>query len=317
MSFLLIVAVAMLRSRDTLTAVMLSGLYSLISASLFLLLDAADVAFTEAAVGAGMTTVLMLSTLRIVGSRQSSRRRRAWPALIITVLCGSALIYGTLDLPPFGDAGNIVHHHVADHYLQQTASEIDIPNVVTAVLASYRGFDTLGETAVVFTAGLAVLLLIGGRRQQADNEGEPADRENREHSILAIVAKFLIPLIVLFALYVQFHGDFSPGGGFQAGVIFAAAMILHLLVFGIDATEQAMPAKVLRVASAIGVLIYGGVGIAAMLGGGNFLDYDALAANPVSGQHLGILLVELGVGITVASVMVLLAYVFHQRGRDA
>ena len=139
----------------------------------------------------------------------------------------------------------------------------------------------------------------------------------KSHLILSIVAKFLIPLVLLFASYVQFHGDFGPGGGFQAGVIFAAAVILNLLVFGYAPTERAIATPVLKICAALGVLIYGGVGVAALLAGGNYLDYNVLASTAIGGQHLGILLVEAGVGITVASVMILLAYTFHQRGRDA
>lgn len=139
----------------------------------------------------------------------------------------------------------------------------------------------------------------------------------KSHLILSIVAKFLIPLVLLFAFYVQFHGDFGPGGGFQAGVIFAAGVILHLLVFGHAPTERALPTSVLKICAALGVLVYGGVGVVALLAGGNYLDYDVLASNPVAGQHLGILLVEAGVGLTVASVMILLAYTFQQRGHDA
>jgi multicomponent Na+:H+ antiporter subunit B len=139
----------------------------------------------------------------------------------------------------------------------------------------------------------------------------------KSHLILSIVAKFLIPLVLLFAFYVQFHGDFGPGGGFQAGVIFAAAVILHLLVFGHAATEHFIPTAVLKIGAALGVLIYAGVGVASLLAGGRYLDYDVLADNAVAGQHLGILLVEAGVGITVAAVMILLAYSFQQRGHDA
>lgn len=124
------------------------------------------------------------------------------------------------------------------------------------------------------------------------------------HLILRVLVKLLIPVILLFALYVQFHGDFGPGGGFQAGVIFAAGVILYALVFGLRAMRRSVPQWVLRVAMAAGVLLYLGVGIATMFLGGNFLDYDVLAEQPTAGQHLGIMLVELGVGITVAAVMI-------------
>jgi multicomponent Na+:H+ antiporter subunit B len=134
--------------------------------------------------------------------------------------------------------------------------------------------------------------------------------------ILRVLAKLLIPVIVLFALYVQFHGDYGPGGGFQAGVIFSVAFIFYALVFGLDSAERVMPAGVLRVLASLGVLIYAGVGVITLFKGGNFLDYDVLSQNPVAGQHLGILLIELGVGITVSAVMLIIFFTFAGRGRD-
>jgi multicomponent Na+:H+ antiporter subunit B len=138
----------------------------------------------------------------------------------------------------------------------------------------------------------------------------------RPNLILHVIAKLLIPLIILFALYVQFHGDFGPGGGFQAGVIFSAALILYSLVFGLDAAEKIIPASWLHKLAALGVVIYAGVGVASLLSGGNYLDYTPLGSNQIAGQHLGILLVELGVGITVAAVMLILFFTFAGRGRD-
>jgi multicomponent Na+:H+ antiporter subunit B len=133
------------------------------------------------------------------------------------------------------------------------------------------------------------------------------------HVILRALSKLLIPLIMLFALYVQFHGDYGPGGGFQAGVIFGAGIILYGLVFGIDAAQRVFRPRVLEILMASGVLLYGSVGIAAIAKGGNMLEYSVLAHDPVHGQHLGILLVELGVGITVAAVMATLFLLFAGR----
>jgi len=132
----------------------------------------------------------------------------------------------------------------------------------------------------------------------------------RHHPVLKVAAKLLLPFILLFGLYVQFHGDFGPGGGFQAGVIFGAGVILYALVFGVGHARDAVTPGVVRTVAALGMLLYTGVGVASMLLGANFLDYDVLATDPVAGQHLGILLVELGVGLTVASVMILLFYAF-------
>ncbi len=134
------------------------------------------------------------------------------------------------------------------------------------------------------------------------------------HFVIRIVAKLLIPFILLFGLYVQFHGDFGPGGGFQAGVIFASAFVLYALIYGVDKARQVLPDGVLRVGIALGVLIFGGTGVASMMLGANYLDYSPLAGTAPGGQHLGIFIVELGVGITVASVMATLFFHFAGRG---
>jgi len=137
----------------------------------------------------------------------------------------------------------------------------------------------------------------------------------RHNLILHVVTKIHIPLVMVFALYVQFHGDFGPGGGFQAGVIFSAAIILYSLVFGLDMAERIIPASTLRFLAALGVLIYAGVGVATLFLDGNYLEYGVLGSTKVAGQHLGILLVELGVGITVSAVMLIIFFAFAGRGR--
>ena len=139
----------------------------------------------------------------------------------------------------------------------------------------------------------------------------------RHHLVLRVVAKLLIPLIMLFALYVQFHGDFGPGGGFQAGVIFAAALVLYALIFGTEQAKHVVHPQALQLLAAGGILLYAGTGVAGILLGGNFLDYGALDHhNPVHGQHLGILLVELGVGITVTTVMTSTFFIFSARKKS-
>jgi multicomponent Na+:H+ antiporter subunit B len=135
-----------------------------------------------------------------------------------------------------------------------------------------------------------------------------------EHLIVRVVTKLLVPFVLLFALYVQMHGDFGPGGGFQAGVIFATGFIVYGLVFGIERLIKALPLPVLLFGVSGGLLLYAGVGVASLLAGGTFLDYSALDSHdPVHGQHLGILLIELGVGITVASVMTAIFITFAER----
>lgn len=135
----------------------------------------------------------------------------------------------------------------------------------------------------------------------------------QRHRVLQIVTKLVIPFVLLFALYVQFHGDYGPGGGFQAGVIFASAFILHGLIFGLQRTRKVITPTALRILMASGVLIYLGTGVASMLLGGNLLDYNMLAHDAKHGQHWGIFAVELGVGVTVTAVMISLFYSFASK----
>jgi multicomponent Na+:H+ antiporter subunit B len=160
--FLAATAVAIVVLRNLFAVVMLSGIYSLLSAGLFVVLDAVDVAFTEAAVGAGISTVLMLGTLFLTSRQEKTPERPAVLPLAIVLLTGAALVYGTFDMPYFGDPAAPIHNHVVPRYLQESAAEVGLPNVVTSVLASYRGYDTLGEVTVIFTAGIGVLLLLAG-----------------------------------------------------------------------------------------------------------------------------------------------------------
>lgn len=155
--------------RNVLSVIMLGGIYSLISATLFVVLDAVDVAFTEAAVGAGVSTVLFLSALAIVGKHQALTRKNHVIPIFVVLVTGAGLLYSTTDMPSFGDPQAPVHTHVAPRYIEQSYDEVGIPNIVTSVLASYRGFDTLGEVAVVFTALIAVLLLLGLNRGSRRN----------------------------------------------------------------------------------------------------------------------------------------------------
>lgn len=130
------------------------------------------------------------------------------------------------------------------------------------------------------------------------------------HLVLRVVSRLLIPLIMLFALYVQFHGEYGPGGGFQAGVIFAVGFILYGLIYGVDRLREVVSPTLVRIVSASGVLLYAGVGVVGMLNGAEFLNYNVLADDPVSGQLTGILIIEFGVGLTVASTMTILFYAF-------
>ena len=159
--FLLIMALSILQVRNLLAVSMLFGLYSLLVAGLFMVLDAPDVAFTEAAVGTGIATVLMIATLAVTGvTHEKKRKSVAKMPLAIVLLTGGLLVYGTHDMANLGDAQAPAHTQVAKRYIEQGQQETGVPNLVTAVLASYRGFDTLGEVTVVLTAGIGILLLL-------------------------------------------------------------------------------------------------------------------------------------------------------------
>ena len=171
-TMLVLTAFAIVRLTRLFGVVMLSGVFSLLSALLFVALDAVDVAFTEAAVGAGISTVLMLGTIALTSRvERPSERSQLVPFLVVLVV-GGGLFYGTLDMPNFGDPTAPSQLHVKPEYIEQSVDQIDVPNIVTSILASYRGFDTMGEVAVVFTAGIGVLLLISGlaRRRREDED---------------------------------------------------------------------------------------------------------------------------------------------------
>jgi len=309
------IAVAIVRMKDLVAVIMLAGIYGLLSASFFVAMDAVDVAFTEASVGAGISSLLMLVAITMTGRSEHPTRHKPVLALVVVVITGALLIYGTLDMPYFGSADAPIHGHVAPRYINDSMQEIGVPNIVTSVLASYRAFDTFGEVVVIFTAGIGVLTLLSVVRLPEDVTKSYSlnDSMYEQQLILRIVTKMLIPFILLFALYVQFHGEYGPGGGFQAGVIFAAAIILYAMVFGLRTSRRVINQPFIQLAAAMGVLFYGSIGLVSLLNGGNFLDYSVLNADPIAGQHLGILLIELGVGCTVASVMLIIFFNFAGR----
>jgi len=170
-----------IRAHNLFVVVMMGGIYSFLMATVMVALDAVDVAMTEAAVGAGMSTVLMLAVLGLVKTREAPLRHSPVIPLIVCLLTGGALIYGTIDLPPFGRADNPQNQHVAPYYLENAKKETGAPNVVTAVLASYRGYDTLGEVTVIFTGGIGVLVLLTAvRRRRRPEDSSAADDAGAE-----------------------------------------------------------------------------------------------------------------------------------------
>jgi multicomponent Na+:H+ antiporter subunit B len=175
LTLLVVVTIAIVRLRSLFGVIALASVYSFLMASVMMVYDAVDVAMTEAAVGAGVSTVLFLAALHLTKSREYPQPRPAAIPLLVAVGVGLALIWATYDLPAFGLADAPIHKHVAPHYLQNAIKETQVANVVSAVLADYRGFDTFGEVIVVFTAGIGVMLLLKGRRQRRDS-GEGGSR---------------------------------------------------------------------------------------------------------------------------------------------
>jgi len=160
-----LLTLAMVAQRNLFSVVVLAGIYSFLMATVLVALDAVDVAMTEAAVGAGISTVLFLGALYLTRGDEAKPLYRTWTALLVSLGVGGALVYGTLGLPAFSDPDAPIHRHVVPRYIKDGPRETGVPNIVTFVLASYRGFDTLGETTVVFTAGIGVIALLRRRRK--------------------------------------------------------------------------------------------------------------------------------------------------------
>jgi multicomponent Na+:H+ antiporter subunit B len=265
--------------------------------------------------------------------------------IIAVVLCGALLIYGTIDFPEWGDPKSPASTHLSPYYIEHSIEDTSVPNIVTAVLADYRGYDTMFETTVVFAAGIACIFLLrvvrrkaprsrlyrhnatgvtiriekGGKLPEGTREFERIDSVWVPYDlIIKNGCRLVIPFIQLFALYVVAHGHHSPGGGFQGGVIFGAAIILYALAYDLRTVRTEFPIKTSVLLSSAGVMIYTGTGALCILLGSNFLDYGALAGllgvDPVTARSHGILIVEIGVALAVLAVMVSLYYIISSAG---
>ncbi|MDC0667271.1 Na(+)/H(+) antiporter subunit B [Nannocystis radixulma] len=373
-----VTAVAIIEVRSLYASAILTGIYSLLMALVWVNMHSMDVSFTEAAVGGGISTILLIGTLVHVGRDEKPIKKRLHvPALVFTALTGAALIYGALDMPRFGDPAAPIHHYRVPEMMAQTVGFVNgtpgkqkppegfdveryrrfdgrvtgpipddpkdtawrensalrleglmvpqvraahephaepghhlhppddfnghVPNSVTSLLAAYRGYDTMFETTVIFTAGVSLILLL--RRPRREGYLQPGAVMS-DQVILRVVSKLSIPFILIFGFYVITHGELGPGGGFQGGVVLATAFILYALIFGRAALYRVVPPPVSDILTGVGVLIYSGTGAVCMLLGGKFLDYSMLNRElPGDGESLGMTLVEYGVGITVSMVM--------------
>ena len=372
-----ITAVAIIEVRNLYASAMLTSVYSLLMALVWVNMHSMDVAFTEAAVGGGISTILLIGTLVHTAREEKLLKVRIhWKAAVVTALTGAALIYGTFDMPRFGDPKAPIHHYRVPEMMAQTVGFVNgtkgkqatpegfdarayrsfngavtkvpddpkdtawretsvlaqhgiivpevlgthpqhaeaghhlhppddfnghVPNSVTSLLAAYRGYDTMFETTVIFTAGVSLIMLL--RRPRREGQAQKS-APLLDQAILRVVGKMSIPFILLFGLYVITHGELGPGGGFQGGVVIACAFILYALIFGRPALYRVLPPPVIDMLTGLGVLVYSGTGAACLLLGGKFLDYSMLdTVSPGEGEALGMTLVEYGVGITVSMVM--------------
>ena len=322
LTLLVITAIAIVNTRHLFVAVMLMSIFSLLMAANFFILDAADVALTEAAVGAGVTTVIFLSALTLTARREKrSPRGGRWLALCVVSVTTLVLMYATFDKPRLGDPNAPVHQHVAPYYLENTEALMGFPNVVTAVLSSFRGYDTLGEVFVVFAAAIGVLFILDVRHgTKPEYEPRPPLPSNeggsaglKHHLIPKTVGGLLVPFVLLFGFYVQFHGEYGPGGGFQAGAIIATAMILYALLEGEEAALRAFPSSLQLGLVVGGASLFGFVGVLCMFMGGTFLDYSVLLENPVTARQIGIIVIEAGVGMAVCGALLSIFHAFAAR----
>jgi len=267
--------------------------------------------------------------------------------LILLVALGGLLFYGALDFPDWGDPGSPASSHVSPYYIEHTMSDTQVPNIVTSVLADYRGYDTMFETVVIFTAGIVCIFLLRTfkttvseskmyrhlptgitiRIEKGGKVPDDSDHFERIDSVwvpydlvIRTTSRMIIPFIQIFALYVIAHGHHSPGGGFQGGVIFGASIVLFAIGFNLRTAIRQMGEKVTAFLCALGVFIYAGTGMVCILLKSNYLDYHALAAlfgtDPVTARSHGILIVEIGVGIAVMAVMTVLYITLSSAGKQ-
>ena len=229
-------------------------------------------------------------------------------ALISVVITGWLLLSAVGDFPDWGDPNSPANsYRLSQHFVTETFHETAVPNMVTAVLADYRGYDTMFETVVMFTAGIAIISIL--RRFTSDDADSGSEKvyEKRPDLIVDTTCRLMIPIIQLFALYVIAHGHHSPGGGFQGGVIFGASFILIALSRDLQAANKWVPEQRVLNLAGIGILIYAGFGLASMFLGQNFLDYAILhkimPASPIEARYHSMLGVEIGVAFTVTAIM--------------
>jgi len=229
-------------------------------------------------------------------------------ALLVCVALGAVLLVATNDLPDWGDPQSPASVHLSRYYIENSMEQTSVPNFVTAVLADYRSYDTMFETAVIFCAGITVLTILRRSHRRKKKDVKPRPSRADQDIILQSAARLIVPMMQLFALYVLAHGHHSPGGGFQGGAIAGASFILLAISYDLKMVLNQIKERVIMFFSGLGVLIYAGIGIICLFLGGNFLDYSRLSkilpVTEVEARSHGILGIEIGVFITVTFIIV-------------
>lgn len=264
----------------------------------------------------------------------------------MVIVTGILLIAGTTEFPDWADPNSPASSHVSPYYILKAIDDTAVPNVVSAVLADYRGYDTMFETAVIFAAGLACFFLLrqfnrkraktkmyrhvptgiiidideGGKLPEENSNFERIDSQWTPYDlIIKTTCRIIIPFIQVFALYVIIHGHHSPGGGFQGGVILGATIILFAISHDLRTTIKRLSEKMASVFSSMGVFLFAATGMLCLLLGSVYLDYSALSdllgTDPVMARSHGILIIEIGVGLSVMAVMIWLYYNLSSAGK--
>ncbi len=323
LTLVVLCAVATVSVKDLLSSAIIFGTYSFLMCLLWTEMAAVDVAFTEAAVGAGVSTVLFFAavfrTTRLLKFRPAGRRLAKVLGLAAALGLGGMLFVAEGDFPAWSDPNSPASTHLSPYYLTQTLHDTAVPNVVTSVLADYRGFDTMFETAVIFVAGLAVVALLRRREETGPPELYQVGA-GYEDTIIRFIARKMAPFMQLFALYVVAHGHHSPGGGFQGGVILGASFILLAIAFDFRFVFSKMGERANILFGNLGVLIYAGIGFLCLLLGANFLDYSILekilpATDAVMARSHAMLGVEIGVAIAVMAICISIYLHLASHGR--
>ena len=243
-----------------------------------------------------------------------------WISLVPVLAVGGLLLFAAKDFPEWGDPQSPASSSpVSSHFINNTGVDTEVPNMVTAVLADYRGFDTMFETVVVFIAGVAVIAILKGSGRRRGGARKDHEVEAEPDLIVTNTVRLVVPVIQIFAFYVLAHGHVSPGGGFQGGVVMGASFILLALAWDLDHALVRMSLPQCIIIAAAGIILYGGIGFLSMLLGGEFLDYAELEkVLPVSremARYHAMLGVEIGVGFTVTSIMFALYANLSSEGR--